>query len=276
MEPGWGVEMSYVITNIFYFLGLLEPQKEFAVRNCIDKLTMILQIATKNRPSHPPSLENGSTQNIITEKRQNKFKKILAEQMAKLLMKRGLHDIDDWYLHYLVYEVAKTTTLDDGSLAPPPQRSDNDRKEAITTFSGPPGGYSTGLSSEKSSSIFETKLETSSQRMELQSDQSNRRHEELDDLNIQELKSLLDNFSNLSQPEQKDLVQYMEKQQIVNPSKVLLLKSSFPSVPVSSAKENNQNIQTDGQGNAMLQVLARNVQQFTNDNAQNQEENIKR
>ena len=159
----------------------------------------------------------------------------------------------------------------------PPQRSDNHRKEAIPKFSGPPGGYSTGLSSEKSSSIFEDKSETVTEKMELQSrNESNRSHEEFDDLNIQELKSLLDNFSNLSQPEQKDLVQYMKNQQIVNPSKVLLLKSSFPSVFASSANENNQNIQTDGLGNAMLQVLARNVQQFTNDNAQGHEESIKR
>jgi len=93
------------------------------VRNCIDKLAMILQIATKNRPSNPPALKSTSSHNEVIVRKKNKFKKILAEQMATLLIKRGLQNIDDWYLHYLVYEVAKSTPLDDGSLIAPPHRN---------------------------------------------------------------------------------------------------------------------------------------------------------
>ena len=73
--------------------------------------------------------------------------------MAKLLMKRGLQNIDDWYLHYLVFEVAKTTPLDDGSLVPPPARKND--IEARNKSLGPAEGYSTGMSSEKSSIIFD-------------------------------------------------------------------------------------------------------------------------
>ena len=115
---------------------------------------MILQVATKSRPLNPPSLSILSNRNESTDKLKNKYKKMIAEQMAKLLMKRGLQNIDDWYLHYLVFEVAKTTPLDDGSLVPPPNRK-NDKIEASNKSSGTAEGYSTGVSSEKSSIIFE-------------------------------------------------------------------------------------------------------------------------
>jgi hypothetical protein len=81
---------------------------------------MVLQIATKKRPSNPPSLSNGPSQDDISKMNKHKYKKILAEQMAKLLIKQGMQNVDEWYLHYLVYEVAKTTPLDDGTLCTPP------------------------------------------------------------------------------------------------------------------------------------------------------------
>ena len=251
-------------------LGLLEPQKEFAVRNCIDKLAMILQIATKSRPSNPPALKSTSSHNEVIVRKKNKFKKILAEQMATLLIKRGLQNIDDWYLHYLVYEVAKSTPLDDGSLIAPPHRNYSHRKEEPIKTAGLSGGYSTGLSSEKSSSIFEEKSDSVARKIDPLNDRisSNGRRGEFDDLSIHELKSLLDNFNNLSQMEQKDLIEYMKKQELVNPDKVTDLKSSCPSLfkPASNETEKRP---TDGLGTAMLQVLARNVQRFTNDNVQN-------
>ena len=255
---------------------MLEPQKEFAVRNCVDKLAMILQIATKNRPSNPPSLSNVSSQNETTEKLKNKYKKMIAEHMARLLIKRGLHNIDDWHLHNLVYEVAKTTPLDDGSLVPPGHK--NDRKmETFIKSSATAGGYSTGLSSEKSSIIFEENTETIPRSIETLQNRliSSGRSGEFDDLTTQELKLLLENFKNLSQSEQKDLIQYMKKQETVDPNKVNYLKSSFPALFTSNLNE-NEKTPTDGLGSAMLQVLARNVQRFTNDNHQNLEDSNKR
>ena len=254
----------------------MEPQKEFAVRNCVDKLTMILQIATKVRPLNPPSLSILSNRNESTEKLKNKYKKMIAEQMAKLLMKRGLQNIDDWYLHYLVFEVARTTPLDDGSLVPPPDRK-NDKIEASNKSSGPAEGYSTGMSSEKSSIIFEENTNTVTRSMESLKGRllSTARAGEFDDLTTHELKLLLENFKNLSQPEQTDLINYMKRQEIVNPDKVNHFKSLFPSLFGSNFNENDKT-PTDGLGSAMLQVLARNVQRFTNDNNQSQEETNKR
>ena len=80
---------------------------------------MVLQIATKKRPSNPPSLSNGFSQDQMARKNKEKYKQMLAEQMAKLLIKRGMQNIDEMNLHHLVYEVAKTTPLDDGTLNPP-------------------------------------------------------------------------------------------------------------------------------------------------------------
>ncbi len=49
--------------------------------------------------------------------------------------------------------------------------------------------------------------------------------DEFDDLTVDELRSLLDNFKNLSKAEQKDLIQYMRKLETTNPDKVRQLKS---------------------------------------------------
>ena len=46
------------------------------------------------------------------------------------------------------------------------------------------------------------------------------------DLTIEELRSLLDNFKNLSKGEQMDLIRYMKKLEQTDPEKVKLLKGS--------------------------------------------------
>ena len=48
--------------------------------------------------------------------------------------------------------------------------------------------------------------------------------DEFDDLTIEELRSLLDNFKNLSKTEQLDLIQYMKKLESTNPDKVKMLR----------------------------------------------------
>lgn len=50
--------------------------------------------------------------------------------------------------------------------------------------------------------------------------------DEFDDLTIEELRSLLDNFKNLSKGEQMDLIRYMKKLEKTDPQKVKLLKQS--------------------------------------------------
>ncbi len=62
--------------------------------------------------------------------------------------------------------------------------------------------------------------------------------DELDDLTVEELRSLLDNFKNLSKSEQKDLIQYMRKLEATNPAKVQQLKKG-PSL-VSAGGEGGQ------------------------------------
>ena len=50
--------------------------------------------------------------------------------------------------------------------------------------------------------------------------------DEFDDLTIEELRSLLDNFKNLSKSEQMDLIRYMRKLEHSDPEKVKLLKQT--------------------------------------------------
>lgn len=51
-------------------------------------------------------------------------------------------------------------------------------------------------------------------------------YDEFDDLTVEELRSLLDNFKNLSKGEQMDLIRYMRKLENTDPEKVKLLKQS--------------------------------------------------
>ena len=235
---------------------------------------MILQIATKKRPLNPPTLASGPSQDELTKQNKNKYKQILAEQVAKLLIKRGMQNIDEWYLHHIVYEVAKTTPLDDGTLcAPPPQPIDDTKKTRpydTTTF--PQAGYSTGLSLEQSASMFKDGSNMSPQKSPSKHGINNKdrstQNDELDDLTIDELRSLLDNFKNLSKSEQMDLIHYMKKLETSNPEKVRQLKSSFSSAMLAKADGNDETfVGPDGLGSAMLQVLARNMQRFTNDSS---------
>lgn len=61
--------------------------------------------------------------------------------------------------------------------------------------------------------------------------------DEFDDLTIEELRSLLDNFKNLSKGEQMDLIRYMKKLEQQDPEKVKLLKQS---VKPGTAKSGSQ------------------------------------
>ena len=96
--------------------GLLERQRENAVRNCVDKLNVLLQCATKKRPSQPPSLLGKDPKTEAD----TKLKGLLAEQLSRVLIKKNMGGISEYALHCLVYEIAKTTELDNGSLCPPP------------------------------------------------------------------------------------------------------------------------------------------------------------
>lgn len=61
--------------------------------------------------------------------------------------------------------------------------------------------------------------------------------DEFDDLTVEELKSLLDNFKNLSKAEQMDLIKYMKKLETTDPEKVKLLKGSVK--PGTTSKPTN-------------------------------------
>ena len=114
--------------------GLLDHQKELAVRSCVDKLNILLQCATKKRPSHPPDL-------LAVDPKaddKSKFKAMFAEQLAKVLIQKDMEKISEYALHCLVYEIAKTTELDDGTLCPPP---DEPPKEPTPEPTPPPSNY---------------------------------------------------------------------------------------------------------------------------------------
>ena len=113
----------FSLFSSFFTQGLLSPNQEDAVNNCIGKLDHLLICATKKRPDGPPSILGGSSLGFedaeVAERK--KLKTFLAEQLAKQLVLRGMKNIDDYDLHHIVYEIAQKTALDDGTLATPPK-----------------------------------------------------------------------------------------------------------------------------------------------------------
>ena len=102
----------------FFTQGLLTPNQEEAVKNCIEKLNKLLLCATKKRPEGPPSVISGT--DILTEDK-TKLKEFFAEALAKQLIQRNMKEITTYELHKLVFAIAQKTILDDGTLVAPPQ-----------------------------------------------------------------------------------------------------------------------------------------------------------
>ena len=247
---------------------------------------MLLQIATKKRPLLPPLLMNDTSNQgsnlsqqsgapVIDWETKNKHKQMLAEQVAKILIKRGMEDIDEWYLHYLVYEVAKITPfLEVCPPGPQPVPLEEQSESAKSDLKVQGGGYSTGLSSEQPPSRLtlmagikvDSKSSPANSSPAKTGQSQNRCSGEFDDLRIEELQALMDNFKNLAKSEQVDLIQYMKRLETSNPEKVEQLKSSFSSAMQAASSggsgADGNNDPRDGFGNAMLQVVERNIQRF--------------
>lgn len=99
--------------------GFLEVHFLHPVRVALRHLTRLLDASTKKRPLVPPKLAPPS--NPMEEAR-NKFKKMVAEQMAEILVQKGGKNISEFDLRKLVYLTIKDTELDDGTLEMPTKK----------------------------------------------------------------------------------------------------------------------------------------------------------
>ena len=84
---------------VFLIEGLLEENKQGAVRVCLNHLTCVLRACTKKRPDQLPTL-------VKPPDDKEKLRKVVSEQVAKILVKKGLEDISDYDLTCLVYKVS--------------------------------------------------------------------------------------------------------------------------------------------------------------------------
>ena len=96
--------------------GFLEGHLLHPVRIALRHLARLLDASTKKRPLVPPKLAPPSNP---AEEARNKFKKMVAEQMAEILMQKGGKNISEFDLRKLVYLTIKDTELDDGTLEMP-------------------------------------------------------------------------------------------------------------------------------------------------------------
>eukprot|EP00092_Neocalanus_flemingeri_P001633 GFUD01001743.1.p1 GENE.GFUD01001743.1~~GFUD01001743.1.p1 ORF type:complete len:1274 (+),score=352.69 GFUD01001743.1:59-3880(+) len=206
--------------------GLLEGSKEGAVRVCLDNLTRLLQNATKKRSLIPSSLLNikeptkaaasNASDNAAAEET---AKALIAQSIATVLIMSGKDVISDQELERLVEELMKQT-------------AEEDHNSAVGRFA----------KSFSESLVLERQLATRSANqfniynspqlnpatiatITVNADQET--GDDLDDLTIDELRSLLNSFKNLSKQEQIDLISYMKKLETTNPEKVKQLRAGM-------------------------------------------------
>merc|ERR1719370_2327752 len=77
--------------------------------------------------------------------------------------------------------------------------------------------------------------------------------EELDGLTMEELRSLLQNFQNLSRQEQADMIAYMRRLEVRDPEKVRRLKLGLPQWN-SNGREDDVVVQQQSNGEAGVEV----------------------
>jgi len=247
------------------------------VKNTIEKLNSLLYSATKKRPDGPPSVLSGA-ESEKENKERDTLKSFLAETLAKQLVQKGMKDVTEYELHQIVYAIATKTSLDDGTLMPPPKYPPlpsppppqqqpmagyDYYNQGYGNSNPPPGGlpprgqlppiqapmmarpsvslagsrYSppprsevsaggSGISAAYATPIYNKEPASNPSPPQPKVVELDDNLDEFDDLTIEELRSLLDNFKNLSKGEQMDLIRYMKKLEQTDPEKVKLLKQS--------------------------------------------------
>merc|ERR1719318_704289 len=209
--------------------GLLEGSKEGAVRVCLDNLTRLLQNATKKRSLNPSSLVNikeqtpsaasNTSDNVAAEEA---AKALIAQSVATVLMMSGKDEISDQELEMLVEQLLKQT-------------AEEDHNSAVGRFAK---AFTESLVLERQIAaktasqfnIYNTTQFNTADNAPAPMNAENENQEggdDLDDLTIDELRSLLNSFKNLSKQEQVDLISYMKKLETTNPDKVKQLRAGM-------------------------------------------------
>jgi len=210
--------------------GLLEGSKEGAVRVCLDNLNRLLQNATKKRSLNPSSLLNIKEQTPAASNHsdiaanEEAAKALISQSVATVLMMSGREDISDQELESLVEQLMKQT-------------AEEDHDSAVGRFAK---SFSESLILERqlaarsanqfniyNSPHFNQPIKAEPTTITIDDDVNQEGGDELDDLTIDELRSLLNSFKNLSKQEQGDLISYMKKLETTNPEKVRRLREGM-------------------------------------------------
>ena len=126
--------------------------------------------------------------------------------------------------------------------APPPQHAPPPKSGPPSSISSSSAAYATPIYNKESSQPPLSQPERSAADQpppakKAKESEPDDNLDEFDDLTVDELRSLLDNFKNLSKGEQMDLIRYMRKLEQNDPEKVKMLKQSVK--PGGQAKTGN-------------------------------------
>ena len=202
--------------------GLVAGSREGAVRVSLDHLTRLLQVATKKRSANLSSYlscQPATSRDQDGEKSQT----LLASTLASSLVLAGHQDISDAELLVIVEELLRVTAEEDphsalGSYAKSlVEAAASERKMARTAES-------------QFNSYDIVRADRRPERnVPLVTIDDHETSGSLNNLSMNEVRSLLANFNSLSRQEQEDLVNYMKKLEKTNPEKVRSLKEGLRS-----------------------------------------------
>ena len=200
--------------------GLLEGSRVGAVKVCLSHLNKLLSVATKKRSENISSLIQESPVKLALDscdkEEEARAQTLIAETLASSLIQAGEGDISDQDLERIVEELMRMTAQDDpeSSLGRYArsflQTSAVEKQIEITSANNPQRFQNVKREKDIQVVTLDDNLKDSS--------------DALEELTVEDLKSLLRSFNTLSKQEQNDLINYMKKLEATDPEKVKILK----------------------------------------------------
>ena len=199
-----------------------------SVQRSVDNLRRVLKLATRKRPQNPPDFlkeskdEDGTGGDVFNPGK--KLKHAIAANLSRLLVRKRLHSMNEYDMSCLICQVAEGTSLDEGNFAPP------ERPAAIPVFAPPQqvkpptSTYFSKTDAEQQQQQPSTSTTSSGGQPVPKGREKTPEDDPYEDLTTEELRSLLNNFNNLTKGEQGDLIQYIKRLETLNPQKVVDLK----------------------------------------------------
>jgi len=221
--------------------GLLQRHRQDVAQVCLTNIARLLSVATKKRIENV-SIVSSKNQNKELEKSNNeeddriKAEAMFSETLAMTLLQNGQGDVSDEELEAIIDQLMKITAQDD----PNSSLGKYAKNYLNVCVSENTQQYIQKVPDVKKEKGVDVVTLDDDNEFGDNNTQKMNTSDQLEDLTIQDLQSLLTSFNTLSKIEQNDLINYMKKLEATDPEKVSLLKEGMKNFkPTSDREERN-------------------------------------